>query len=77
MIHTREFPSVPLKLRELQVRLGDYFRVKEYLRSISVNSYTSGLSADDEEIADSLAVISSYRFDNVTGLAYDVFPPAD
>ena len=58
MIYPREFPSVPLKLRELQVRLEDYFRVKEYLRSISVNSYTSGLSADDEEIADTLAVIS-------------------
>jgi len=72
-----ELPSIPLKLRELQDRLGDYFRIREYLRSISINSYTSSRSANDKEIADSLAVISSYRFDNVTGHAYDVLPPAD
>ena len=72
-----ELPSVPLRIGELQVRLGDYFRVKEYLRSISINSYTSSRSGNDKEIAHSLAVISSYRFDNVTGQAYDVLLPAD
>lgn len=69
LINPKEFPSVPVMISELQAHLGDYFRVKEYLRSISINRYTSAQSANDEEIASSLEVISTYRFENVNGRA--------
>lgn len=77
LIHPKELPTVPVKLSELQARMSDYFRVKEYLRSISINSYTSARSGNDEEMADSLAVIGKYRFDHFGGRAYDVHPPAE
>jgi hypothetical protein len=75
LINPEEFPSVPVVISELQARLGDYFRVKRYLQSISINNYTSARSVHDEVIADFLEVISTYRFENVNGQAYDVHRP--
>jgi hypothetical protein len=75
LIPPKEYPAVPTKLSELQARLGDYLRVKEYLHGISINNYTSDPVMNDREIAESLGAIKSYRFRNVSGHAYDIYPP--
>ena len=75
LISPKEYPSVPMKLSELQARLKDYFRLKDYLRNVSINDYTSARNVNDEEIANSLTLISRYEFDNISGHAYDVHPP--
>lgn len=77
LISPKELPLVPAKLSELQDRLRDYFRVKEYLRGISVNRYAAGRLVNDDEIADALAVIGEYKFDRFGERAYDVHPPAE
>ncbi len=77
LISPVDLPNIPAKLAELKARLGDYFEVKEFLKGISVNSYTAACSLDDEEIADSLKVIARYKFEDFIGWVYDIDAPAD
>jgi hypothetical protein len=77
LIHPAELPALPTTISELDDRLNDYFLVKEYLRRISKNPYTSGPLTNDRNIADSLAIMNRYRFVSIRGQAYDIQPPAE
>jgi hypothetical protein len=73
---TTSLPAFPAKISELKNRLNDYLRVKAYLQEIGKNPYTSLPLVNDDDIADSLAVINRYKFENIRGQAYDIQPPA-
>jgi hypothetical protein len=75
LILPEDVPDMPAQLNEFQARLGDYFCVKDYLRSISVNNYTSERSSEDHSLAGFLAKINSYRFDDITSEGYRIYPP--
>lgn len=75
LIHPRGDPSMPVKISELQAHVGDYFRVKDYLRSISLNNYTSEQTSEDRLVAAFVAKISSYRFDHISSEGYSIRPP--
>ena len=74
LIDPEQLPTVPEKIEELKAYLRDYFRVREYLRGISKNSYTSEPLGNDQQIANSLTIINGYRFD-VRGQSYYVYAP--
>jgi hypothetical protein len=75
LIDPKEDPNLPVKISEFQARLGDYFRVKNYLRRISVNKYTSRQTSEDLLIAAYFADINSYKFDRIGSEGYSIHPP--
>jgi hypothetical protein len=71
LILPEEHPGVPSALAEMRELVGAFLRVSDYLKTISVNPYTKGKSANVEDIRQSLGRIARYRFDGNT-YVYDV-----
>jgi hypothetical protein len=63
LIYPKEYPGVPSGLLEVRELVGAYLRVSDYLRSISLNSYTAQESIDVENIRKLTAEIAKYSFD--------------
>ena len=74
LISPSTYPGVPDSLAKLKELVSGYLRLSDYLKSISVNPYTSGGSVEVEEIRGYLTEISHYTFD-VFGNSSDVYLP--
>lgn len=73
LISPKFYHSIPLSINDMIQKINGYLIVSDYLRSISVNEYTSGSSYHDQEIRDYLSQLEKYKFvyeDN--GVVYDL-----
>ncbi len=62
LIGPDEYPGVPNAIKDVIQQVGSYLAIEKYLRSISLNSYTSGNSYDDERIEKYLVEVRRYSF---------------
>jgi len=62
LIPPTEYPNVPNSIINMKEMVERFINVDEYLREISLNSYTSGISGEVEDIKDLLGEISRYHF---------------
>ena len=72
LISPPQYPGVPDSLTKMKEMVESYARVKKYLSSISLNSYTAGKSVDVEQIEEYLREVSRFRFE-VVGDSNDVY----
>ena len=63
LISPTTYPGVPNMLSVMKELLRSYLKVREYLRSISLNPYTSALSSEDSQVKKSLLEINNYSFE--------------
>ncbi len=62
LISPEFYHSIPLSVKDMIQKLNDYLIVSDYLRSISINEYTSGTSVHDQEIRDYISQVGKYEF---------------
>jgi hypothetical protein len=62
LISPSEYPGIPSSLGSVKELVGGFTKVSDYLKSISKNPYTSGESADVEEIRSKVRALNRYRF---------------
>ena len=72
LIHPEQYPSAPSMLLEMTKLVGWYIDINRFLASISVNSYTSGTNLDTEQVEESLALLSRFKF-TVYSFSNDVY----
>ena len=66
LISPETYPGVPDTLMNMKNLVRGYLKAKEYLRSISLNPYTSSFSSEDKQIQDLLCEIDIYHFEGST-----------
>ena len=73
LIKPDNYPTVPKEIEHMLTQLDGYLTVVEYLRSISQNEYTSGISVHDDEIKEYLKEVNKNVFTyNFHGVVYDL-----
>ncbi|MFQ4135754.1 hypothetical protein PGN35_005490 [Nodosilinea sp. PGN35] len=68
LISPETYPGVPDTLIRMKNLVRGYLKVQEYLRSISLNSYTSSFSDEGRQIQDFLREIDIYHFEGSTDI---------
>lgn len=62
LISPEFYHSIPLSIKEMTEKVKGYLIVSNYVRSISINEYTSGTSYYDNEVEEYLSQINKYEF---------------
>jgi hypothetical protein len=71
LIHPDEYPGIRDDISSLKELVGGYVRVSDFLRSISLNPYTSASLYEVEQMRACLSEISKYRLEG-TNEAYTI-----
>ena len=77
LIPPSQYPGVPDTLAKMQELIGCFLKIEKYLKSISLNPYTAGISFEIEEMQKYLKKISVYKFkvsadsNNIYDIKYD------
>lgn len=64
-IHPEQYSSLPEVLERLKEYMRGYFRINQFVRSMSKNDYASGNSGDEDDLKPILEKIASYTFVSV------------
>ncbi|MCR1810462.1 hypothetical protein [Sulfurospirillum sp. hDNRA2] len=73
LISPESYPTVPKEIEHMLMQLNGYLIVSKYLRTISHNNYTRGVSYHDSEIENFLKKINKYKFSyNGNGEIYNL-----
>lgn len=62
LIHPEQYSSLPEELERLKEYMHGYFRINQFVRSMSKNDYASGNSGDEDDLKPILDKIASYTF---------------